>query len=144
MIDMWSTGILFYIMLLGYFPFNSNDTNQLEDMILYQNIDFSVIQNKDLRELCEGLLEKHPDFRLSAIKALDKACCIYEKMCSDDSYLKIREDFLKIDIKKLGYVTWEQIDSFYKNPKLNFDKYKKTNKVLNFSDFANLIYGIIY
>ena len=65
-------------------------------------------------------------------------------MCSDDSYLKIREDFLKIDIKKLGYVTWEQIDSFYKNPKLNFDKYKKTNKVLNFSDFANLIYGIIY
>ena len=144
MIDMWSTGILFYIMLLGYFPFNSNDTNQLEDMILYQNIDFSVIQNKDLRELCEGLLEKHPDFRLSAIKALDKACCIYEKICSDDSYLKIRDDFLKIDTKKLGYVTWEQVDLFYKNSKLNFDKYKKSNKVLNFSDFANLIYGIIY
>ena len=143
MIDLWSTGILLYIMLLGYPPFNNEDRNKLEEQILYDNIDFDQIYNPDIRNLCQGLLEKHPDFRLNAIKALNQAYDIYEKNCNDDVWIKIRKDFKRIDNQNLGYVTFEQVKFFYKKFNINFDKYKGNN-ILFLSDFQDLIHGILY
>ena len=88
MVDMWSIGILFYIMLLGHPPFDANDKEHLEEYILYDKIDFSGIENKDLKNLCEGLLEKHPDFRLNVVKALKKAKEIYENIINDETLSK--------------------------------------------------------
>ena len=143
MIDLWSTGILLYIMLLGYPPFNNEDRNKLEEQILYDNIDFDQIYNPDIRNLCQGLLEKHPDFRLNAIKALNQAYDIYEKNCNDEVWIKIRKDFKRIDNQNLGYVTFEQVKFFYKKFNINFDKYKGNN-ILFLSDFQDLIHGILY
>ena len=140
---LWSTGILLYIMLLGYPPFNNEDRNKLEEQILYDNIDFDQIYNPDIRNLCQGLLEKHPDFRLNAIKALNQAYDIYEKNCNDDVWIKIRKDFKRIDNQNLGYVTFEQVKFFYKKFNINFDKYKGNN-ILFLSDFQDLIHGILY
>lgn len=88
MVDMWSIGILLYIMLLGHPPFDANDKENLEEHILYDKIDFSGIENKDLKNLCEGLLEKHPDFRLNVVKALKKAKEIYENIINDETLSK--------------------------------------------------------
>ena len=81
-------GILLYIMLLGHPPFDANDKENLEEHILYDKIDFSGIENKDLKNLCEGLLEKHPDFRLNVVKALKKAKEIYENIINDETLSK--------------------------------------------------------
>ena len=142
MIDMWSTGILFYTMLLGYPPFDGNDKENLQEHILYDKINFNNIENKELRELCEGLLEKHPDFRLNVVKALKKAYEVYENITNDETLSKIREDFLKLDTQKLGYVTLEQINHYYN---IDITKYdiNINHKILNFSDFAHLITGIL-
>ena len=88
MVDMWSIGILLYIMLLGHPPLDANDKENLEEHILYDKIDFSGIENKDLKNLCEGLLEKHPDFRLNVVKALKKAKEIYENIINDETLSK--------------------------------------------------------
>ena len=141
MIDMWSIGILFYTMLVGNFPFNGNDKENLEEHILYDKINFNEIENKELRELCEGLLEKHPDFRLNVIKALKKAYEIYDNITNDETLCKIREDFLKLDTMKLGYVTLEQVKHYYN---IDFTKYNINlkQKFFNFADFAHLVNGI--
>lgn len=83
MADLWSVGIIFYNMLTGNNPFyfgsidlnnqNSENLDMIQSRVVSQKINFDIIKNKDLRGLCEGLLDKIPDCRLNAIKALEKA-----------------------------------------------------------------------
>lgn len=82
-VDLWSAGVILFNMCTGHQPFSDKDPSAIEDEILNDPIDFWAIENKDLRELCEGLMERHPDFRLSAKQALDKAKKIRKEMCLD-------------------------------------------------------------
>ena len=73
--DVWSIGAMTYLLLCGQYPFNGNSDKEIFDNILYSNINFNSpkwnkISNnaKSFVKLC---LEKNPDKRPSAIKALD-------------------------------------------------------------------------
>ena len=92
-IDMWGIGMTLYNMITGNNPFKFNQSNKLkqtkskkEDLnrtileedkiimqcVLNQKIDFMVIQNLGLRQLTQGLLEKDPIKRLSALEAFEE------------------------------------------------------------------------
>ena len=93
-IDMWGIGMTLYYMLTGCNPFEINqDKNKLkpaknrkEDLdfsileenkslkhiILNQEIDFMAIKHLGLRKLVQGLLERNPNKRLSALEALEE------------------------------------------------------------------------
>jgi len=93
-IDMWGIGMTLYYMLTGFNPFEINqDKNKLkpaknrkEDLdfsileenkslkhiILNQEIDFMAIKHLGLRKLVQGLLERNPNKRLSALEALEE------------------------------------------------------------------------
>ena len=93
-IDMWGIGMTLYYMLTGCNPFEINqDKNKLkpaknrkEDLdfsileenkslkhiLLNQEIDFMAIKHLGLRKLVQGLLERNPNKRLSALEALEE------------------------------------------------------------------------
>ena len=73
--DIWSIGAMTYLLLCGQYPFNGSSDKEIFDNILNSNVKFNSskwnkISNnaKSFVKLC---LEKNPDKRPSAIKALD-------------------------------------------------------------------------
>ena len=81
-IDIWSAGILLFNMLTGYQPFRRRSVTKLEDQILGKRIEFECIENKDLRMLCSGMLERSAEHRYNAERALKWANDIKSKMKS--------------------------------------------------------------
>ena len=93
-IDMWGIGMTLYYMLTGLNPFEINQNkkflkpnkNKKEDLdfsileenkilkhsILNHQIDFMIIKHLGLRKLTQGLLERNPNKRFSAIEALEE------------------------------------------------------------------------
>eukprot|EP00331_Platyophrya_macrostoma_P008000 CAMPEP_0176415388 /NCGR_PEP_ID=MMETSP0127-20121128/5781_1 /TAXON_ID=938130 /ORGANISM="Platyophrya macrostoma, Strain WH" /LENGTH=460 /DNA_ID=CAMNT_0017795383 /DNA_START=92 /DNA_END=1474 /DNA_ORIENTATION=+ len=72
--DNWSLGVMMYVLLTGYYPFDAKNTLQLGNEILYNSPKFTGEQWKNIsssaRDLVEGLLIKDPYKRTTAKKAL--------------------------------------------------------------------------
>ena len=79
-IDMWSTGVLLFNMITGYDPFYGEDEEMKIYQILNSDIDFNVIDNEYIRDLCENLMEKNPYKRIDSKNALIKAKKIRKKI----------------------------------------------------------------
>ena len=79
-IDLWSTGIILYNMITGCEPFNNSNEELRRRQILYSQINFEIIKNNDLRELCQEMLERDPEKRIDARTALEKALKIKRKI----------------------------------------------------------------
>ena len=73
--DLWSCGIIFYILLCGSLPFNDRNEKEIYAKILEGKFYFKhKILNKisnDAKNLVKKLLEIDPDKRLSAKEALE-------------------------------------------------------------------------
>lgn len=73
--DMWAVGVITYILLTGSFPFfGSNITKVIENIKTKAHVDPTNINTKlsnSSKLFIEGLLEKHPMQRFSAIEALN-------------------------------------------------------------------------
>ena len=72
--DIWSIGVLFYIMLSGYLPFNGPTWEDVYEKILNSNYsleqkEFSKVSDK-AKDLLSHLLEKDYRKRYSATQAL--------------------------------------------------------------------------
>ncbi len=73
-VDLWSVGIILFNMITGYQPFNTEGTDyDIDNEVLEKDVQFDVIPNENIRELCINLLEKYPARRINAKDALQKA-----------------------------------------------------------------------
>ena len=80
-IDLWSVGIILFNMLTGCQPFNTKgEYKDIDQEVVEKDIEFEVINNENIRNLCMGLLAKNPARRFNAKKALEKAIKIRNEL----------------------------------------------------------------
>ena len=135
MADLWSVGIILYNMLTGTDPFSGNSDQEINEHVLFDDINFSCIEDSKMKEFCEGLLDKNPEFRLSAKKALKLAYEIYDSFINEEEMKENKNNFNNLDNKNLGYLTMDQIKMKYK---INTENMLCQNS-LNFADFSYMI-----
>ena len=72
--DIWSCGVILYILLCGYPPFNGSTDKIIMDKVAAGRYDFNgdewVWISEDAKKIIKKLLEYDPDSRISAEKAL--------------------------------------------------------------------------
>lgn len=72
--DMWSVGVILYVLLCGYTPFMSDDQEKMFERIKHAEWDFDPVDWKEVSDeakaLIRALLEPSPDSRMTAARAL--------------------------------------------------------------------------
>lgn len=72
--DMWSVGVILYVLLCGYTPFMSEDQEQMFDRIKCGQWDFDPQDwkhvSEEAKDLIRALLDLNPDSRMTAARAL--------------------------------------------------------------------------
>ena len=71
-IDEWAAGILMFNLLTKTDPFYSDSDSEYRDNIKFKNINFDLIENKELRELNKKLLNRFVEKRITANEALEE------------------------------------------------------------------------
>ena len=72
--DMWSVGVILYVLLCGYTPFMADDQETMFDRIKrgeweFEEEDWKHI-SQEAKDLIRALLEVNPDSRMTAARAL--------------------------------------------------------------------------
>lgn len=106
-VDLWSIGVVFYVMLCGQLPFFSENDEELFEKIKNEKPNYSYNEFKevshDTMDLLMKLLEKDPIERISAKNALNHSCFkILEKFLNPKKEQIMDRQISKIALKRLG------------------------------------------
>ena len=101
--DIWSCGVLLYMIVIGTYPFNGKDKSEIINNILHGNYSFpkGFIENSspEIRDLIKQCLQVDPSVRISAKKALNHPFFkLYE---IKEFFLHVSEAFLNKTINNI-------------------------------------------
>ena len=71
-VDIWAMGVILFNMLTGFEPFKGRNEAELENEIKCKEIDFEIIENEDMRNLCKKMLNRIEYERINAKDAYDE------------------------------------------------------------------------
>jgi len=73
--DIWSCGVIMYVLLSGYFPFSGETEKEIENNIINYNFTMDIPEfktiSKEAKDLLKKLLTYDPNSRISAMEALN-------------------------------------------------------------------------
>ena len=133
-VDIWSTGILFFNLLTGCEPFNSEYYIPLDEQIINKSIPFEHISNEKFRDLMKKLLDKNPQKRLSAKEALNIAYDLRDEMEKNELY----EQFKLLDKDNLGKLPLQSLFKYFK-----LDIGDKNDKIVDFNEFYKIVFDSV-
>ena len=99
--DIWSCGIILYILLVGYPPFDGKNTNEIFDNIQGGELDLKSKDwlkiSNEAKDLIRKLLEKNPKNRISPFDAMKHPWIV--KYSNKNININEDENFNKISLK---------------------------------------------
>jgi calcium-dependent protein kinase len=115
--DLWSCGIVLYVMLSGDLPFYANEDQEVFEMIKNQKIDFKLREFTDISsesmKLLKSLLEKDPLERITADNALNHECFnMLNKLEKKEKDINIKKQISKNALARLGTINNQKTSKF--------------------------------
>jgi calcium-dependent protein kinase len=100
--DIWSCGVIFYILLTGYPPFNGNSNKEIFQNIKHQKLEYDTEEWKDISQdaidLVKKMLDRKPEKRLSA------------EACLNHRWFKVLENQEKTSQKNIRNISLRAIE----------------------------------
>ena len=119
--DVWSCGIILYILLCGYPPFNGNTNVEIFHAIQNQNPIFTGEEWEDItaeaKDLIKIMLKKNPNERLSAEQCLKHK---WFKMLEDTENKKDKGNFKLIQMNAINHMSQFVSENRFKQAVLQF------------------------
>ncbi len=119
--DVWSCGIILYILLYGYPPFNGNTNVEIFQAIQNQNPIFTGEEWEDItseaKDLIKLMLKKNPNERWSAEQCLKHK---WFKMLEDNENKKDKSNFKLIQMNAINHMTQFVSENRFKQAVLQF------------------------